>query len=404
MKHRSLARLAVSVGLVTAMTAAMPSIALADEASDLQSQLDAANSQLNELYGQASDISEQVNDAQYQLDQTNAQIEQTKSDIDATQSKLSEAQDTLANRVSSTYKTGGVSLLSILFDSSNFDDLVSRIYYANKVSASDADAIKQVKDLKGQLDQQQADLEAQQQTQQQVADELKSQQSALQGQITKVKDYTNSLSQQVREKLAEQQAAAKAAAEEQARQAQAKADKSGGNYVTDADVKQPSNNSNGGGGSSNSNSGSSNSNSGNSGSNKRPSNNNGGSSNSNGGGSSSNSSGNGSTAARNAVIAAATSKVGCDYVFHATGPNQFDCSGLTMWAFAQVGIDIPHSSGSQSSFCTKPASQAVPGDVVWYPGHVGIYIGGGVTIEAMSPSQGVTYGSLSNFRTAGWPA
>ena len=367
MKHRSLARLAVSVGLVAAMTAAMPSIALADEASDLQSQLDAANSQLNELYGQASDISEQVNDAQYQLDQTNAQIEQTKSDIDATQSKLSEAQDTLANRVSSTYKTGGVSLLSILFDSSNFDDLVSRIYYANKVSASDADAIKQVKDLKGQLDQQQADLEAQQQTQQQVADELKSQQSALQGQITKVKDFTNSLSQQVREKLAEQQAAARAAAEEQARQAQAKADKSGGNYVTDADVKQPSNNSNGGG-------------------------------------SSSNSSGSGSTSARNAVISAATSKIGCDYVFHATGPSQFDCSGLTMWAFAQAGIDIPHSSGSQSSFCTKPASQAVPGDVVWRPGHVGIYIGGGVTIEAMSPSQGVTYGSLSSFRTAGWPA
>ena len=97
--------------------------------------------------------------------------------------------------------------------------------------------------------------------------------------------------------------------------------------------------------------------------------------------------------------------VGGTYVWGASDPGSktFDCSGLTSYAYGVAGIGIKHSSASQASFCTKPVSQAVPGDVVWRPGHVGIYIGGGVTIEAFSPSQGIGYGSVSSFSRCGSP-
>ncbi|MBQ6491712.1 MAG: C40 family peptidase [Atopobiaceae bacterium] len=106
---------------------------------------------------------------------------------------------------------------------------------------------------------------------------------------------------------------------------------------------------------------------------------------------------------RSVVVSAAYSRVGCSYVYAAGGPNSFDCSGLTSWCYAQAGIGIGHSSGSQSGFCTKPASQAVAGDIVWRPGHVGICIGNGQTIEAFSPGQGVGFGSVYSFQTAGSP-
>lgn len=88
------------------------------------------------------------------------------------------------------------------------------------------------------------------------------------------------------------------------------------------------------------------------------------------------------------VLAAAYSAIGRPYQWGAAGPASFDCSGLTMWAFAQAGISLPHSAAAQYGYGTPvPASQLQPGDLVFfsengYIGHVGIYIGGGDMIDA----------------------
>ena len=82
----------------------------------------------------------------------------------------------------------------------------------------------------------------------------------------------------------------------------------------------------------------------------------------------------------------ALSKQGDPYVWGAVGPDQFDCSGLVMWAYEQVGISLPHYTGLQyNSGEHISQDQLEPGDLVFfYPdiSHVGMYIGNGMMVDA----------------------
>lgn len=76
------------------------------------------------------------------------------------------------------------------------------------------------------------------------------------------------------------------------------------------------------------------------------------------------------------IVAAAAAQAGKPYVYGATGPSAFDCSGLTGWAYAAVGIHLPRTSGAQAAVMTR-VSDPMPGDLVYMPGHIGIYAGNG---------------------------
>jgi cell wall-associated NlpC family hydrolase len=87
------------------------------------------------------------------------------------------------------------------------------------------------------------------------------------------------------------------------------------------------------------------------------------------------------------AVAAARRMLGVPYVaFEASPSIGFDCSGLTMWAWAQAGVSIPHQSGQQ--YATNPhvpIGQAQPGDLLFFYSpisHVGMYIGGGTMIDS----------------------
>jgi cell wall-associated NlpC family hydrolase len=86
------------------------------------------------------------------------------------------------------------------------------------------------------------------------------------------------------------------------------------------------------------------------------------------------------------ALQAAISRLGDPYVWGAAGPSQFDCSGLVMWAYQQVGISLPHFTGFQwNSGVHVSRNDLEPGDLVFFfpnISHVGMYIGNGMMIDA----------------------
>ena len=105
-----------------------------------------------------------------------------------------------------------------------------------------------------------------------------------------------------------------------------------------------------------------------------------------------------------AAIAAAATRLGMPYVWGATGPTSFDCSGLMQWAYAQAGVALPRTSREQYSALPKvPLDQLAPGDLVFYATdvgnpatihHVGMYLGDGLSLYAPQTGSVVKIGAV----------
>jgi cell wall-associated NlpC family hydrolase len=95
------------------------------------------------------------------------------------------------------------------------------------------------------------------------------------------------------------------------------------------------------------------------------------------------------------VVNYAIAQVGKAYVFAGTGPDAFDCSGLTMMAYAQVGVSLPHEASAQYNYGTHVSSSDLqPGDLVFLYSpisHVEVMVGPDLAVSAADPSLGVRY-------------
>jgi cell wall-associated NlpC family hydrolase len=114
----------------------------------------------------------------------------------------------------------------------------------------------------------------------------------------------------------------------------------------------------------------------------------------------------GDTASRaGQVVKFAYNALGSPYVFGASGPGTYDCSGLTLAAYSQVGVSLPHSARRQFAQGPQvPRSDLMPGDLVYFYSdlhHVGIYIGGDKVIHAPQPGESVKISDMNVFPFAG---
>lgn len=105
----------------------------------------------------------------------------------------------------------------------------------------------------------------------------------------------------------------------------------------------------------------------------------------------------------NNVVNVAMKHVGKKYVNGATGPNSFDCSGFVGYVYGQTGKSLPRTSGSQWNAATEISwNDLKPGDIIWKPGHIGIYIGNNQIIHAANPKRGVVVDPLSWYKNKGY--
>jgi cell wall-associated NlpC family hydrolase len=104
------------------------------------------------------------------------------------------------------------------------------------------------------------------------------------------------------------------------------------------------------------------------------------------------------SAAAQTAVDTARAQVGKAYEYGAAGPDSFDCSGLTQYSYRAAGIELPHSSRSQSEMGTPVArADLQPGDLVFFyqpVSHVGIYVGDGQMVDAGSEETGVSQRSV----------
>ncbi|MGV8965842.1 MAG: C40 family peptidase [Cellulomonas sp.] len=101
------------------------------------------------------------------------------------------------------------------------------------------------------------------------------------------------------------------------------------------------------------------------------------------------------SASGSAVVEIASRYVGVPYVWGGTTPSGFDCSGFTSYVYAQVGIALPRTSSAQRNVGTVVSrADAQPGDLIWSPGHIAIYAGGGLQVDAPKPGQTIQIRSI----------
>lgn len=360
----------------------IPEFAFAETAAEKQAEADAVRNQLVGLQADLETAGENYYAALDEQESAQRSMEEQQVKIDETTEEIEGLQDRLSTRARSMYRSGSTTFIDFLLGASSFAEFTQNWELLNQINANDADLVDQTKAAREQLQAAKDEFARQEQIAAQKAAECKQIHDEVQVKVQNATDLMNSLDEEARALLEQEQAAAAAAAAAQAQaEAEAAAAAAGGN-----------DGGNQGGGS-------------NDGGNQGGGGNDGGG---NGGGSTIVYPGGGGSAGDNsAAYSYACSRIGCPYVWGAEGPDSFDCSGLVMWAYRQLGIELPHQSEAQMARATRvvSVSEARPGDVLWRYGHVGIAGGYGGTPYVHAPTFGACVRntdslSWSNFTNA----
>ena len=102
---------------------------------------------------------------------------------------------------------------------------------------------------------------------------------------------------------------------------------------------------------------------------------------------------------RKAILQAALSAVGKPYAYGGNGPDSFDCSGFVNYCYKAAGLTLPRTSSEIGAMANITEDAMKPGDMMWKPGHVAIYLGDGLMIHAEGSDTGIVIGSSGGLYT-----
>jgi peptidoglycan DL-endopeptidase CwlO len=314
--------------------------------------------QIQEIDGQLSHAIEAYDLANVKLDRIRADLKTNSQHLTIARTSLNAAQAHLSERLVSLYKTGSDGgTIEVLLGAKSIDDLLNRLDAVDRVSEQDARVLREVKSFRAQVIERKAKLQRAQRSQVQVVADKASQRRSIESQLgerqrllSTIKDQIASLeaAEQRRQERLAAQAQARFRAAQQARAPQQAAPLPQPSIQSDspAEAIAPAPDARYGG-----------------------------------------------------VVGIAMQYLGVPYVWGGASPSGFDCSGFSMYVFAQIGVSLPHHAASQygmGAAVSKDELQA--GDLVFFNGlgHMGIYIGGGQFIHAPHTGDVVKISSLSD--------
>ena len=331
---------------------AFASSALASPVSSKKAQLREVQAKLQTVYHQVDMAVEKYNQASSQLDTVTTQIKENERLLKVAEYNLGVANEQLSARAEDMYRARDVGVVDVLFAANSFDDLVTQLNLMERLGNSDVDTVKSIASYQQDIKDRRVKLAADKQAAAKLVAAAASHKAEVEGLQSKLENMTAGLKSEINRLQAQQAAAAKAAADAAAAAQNGGGTSTGGGGGTVVDP----------GGTGNS-----------------------------------------------GVVGIAQRYLGVPYVYGGASPSGFDCSGLTMYCYAQVGVGLSHGATDQQHASTPvPLSALQPGDLVFfgsasYSYHVGIYVGGGSMIHAPHTGAVVSYGSIGGAWIGGRP-
>ena len=338
---------------MAALTAASPLHASPGSVSSKQAEAQSVLSQIQGLDANLERAVDAYNLANEKLAGIEGDLRENKSELKLARSNLRHAQKMLNQNLVEMYTSGGKqdNGLEVLLGATSMDNLLTRIDTMNRVSDQSTDVLRQVKTFRTKVRVQRARLQKAHVEQARLVAERSAERASIEGQLASRRQMLSS----IKDEIASMQAAEQARQAQLAAQARARLSANGvavlnasAGAVTEpvGPVYTPPPSKYGG------------------------------------------------------VVGIAMQYLGVPYVYGGASPSGFDCSGLVMYVFNQIGVSLPHNAAAQYGY-GMPVSrdQLQAGDLVFFNGlgHVGIYIGGGQFIHAPHTGDVVKISSLSGW-------
>ncbi|WP_236240947.1 C40 family peptidase [Streptomyces sp. CC228A] len=329
------------VTVLTATAAAAVALTSQTASATPKPAVEEVKAKVDKLHHEAEEATEQYNQADERREKLQEEIGALQDQVARGQEELNTLRDGIGSVAAAQYRGGGLDPAVQLFLSSNPDDYLDKASAVDQLTAKQAETLESIQVKQRTLAQQRAEATAKLADLEDVRKTLGEKKKKFQGKLAEAQKLLNTLTAEERRKMQEEE-------DRKAREAQQRASRATGGDRPELGNEVPA------------------------------------------------------SQRGAAALNAAATQVGKPYVSGAEGPNSYDCSGLTQWAYRQAGVSISRTTYTQQNDGVKIGrSQLKPGDLVFFNNlaHVGLYAGNNTVLHAPKPGASVRYESMNYLGT-----